>query len=245
MTGSVLTRRAKRRVAAESHEPAGYRPDPQLSLAMKALTQSAEFMKLLYPPGHASEFSVMAVEMTRDLVSDSVTEERVSDFAKKQATYAAREALQQLSSVEEAANMWLRRARKGRFEVKIDTSDLAPRIDELPAVARTITLGLIVVGLAIASAIAATAPHTGTFKWVRDVGLVVYLVALVLAAAFIVDLISARRDAGGRRTDEVRAAAPPPERANERRCRGPWRPSPRPATSSIRAAGSAPSPTGT
>ena len=28
----------------------GYRPDPQLSLAMKAMTQSAEFMKILYPP---------------------------------------------------------------------------------------------------------------------------------------------------------------------------------------------------
>ncbi len=182
---------------------AGYRPDPQLSLAMKAMTQSAEFMKLLYPPGHASEFSAKAVEMTRDLVWDSVTEERVSDFAKKQATYAAREALQQLPSVEEATNMWLRQLRKGRFEVKIDTSDLAPRIDELRAIARTVTVGLLLVGLAIASAITATAPHTGTFKWVRDVGLVVYLGALVLAAAYILDLI--RRARSRRREPNPRA----------------------------------------
>ncbi len=177
---------------------AGYRPDPQLSLAMKAMTQSAEFMKVLYPPGHASEFSARAVEMTRDLVLDGVTEERVSDFAKKQATYAAREALQQLPSLQEATSMWLRQARKGRFEVKIDTSDVAPRMDEVRAMVRTTTLGFIVVGLAIASAIAATAPHNVTFRWVRDVGLVVYLVALVLAAAFIVDLI---RRAGRRRRE--------------------------------------------
>ena len=181
---------------------AGYRPDPQLSLAMKAMTQSAEFMKVLYPPGHASEFSAKAVEMTRDLVWDGVTEERVSDFAKKQATYAAREALQQLPSVEEATNMWLRQVRKGRFEVKVDTSDLAPRMDELRGMVRTITLGFLVVGLVIASAIAATAPHVGTFKWVRDVGLVVYLVALGLAAAFIVDFV--RRAARSRQEANLR-----------------------------------------
>jgi ubiquinone biosynthesis protein len=177
---------------------AGYRPDPQLSLAMKAMTQSAEFMKVLYPPGHAGEFSAKAIEMTRDLVLDGVTEERVSDFAKKQATYAAREALQQLPSLPEATSMWLRQARKGRFEVKIDTSDLAPRMDELRGIVRTITLGLLLVGLAIASAIAATAPRTGTFKWVRDAGLVVYLGAVVLAAAYVVDLI---RRAGRRRRE--------------------------------------------
>jgi len=166
------------------------------------MTQSAEFMKVLYPPGHASEFSAKAVEMTRDLVWDGVTEERVSDFAKKQATYAAREALQQLPSVEEATNMWLREVRKGRFEVKVDTSDLAPRMDELRGMVRTTTLGFIVVGLVIASAIAATAPHVGTFKWVRDVGLVVYLVALGLAAAFIVDFV--RRAARSRQEANLR-----------------------------------------
>jgi hypothetical protein len=163
---------------------------------MKALTQSAEFMKVLYPPGRSSEFSAKAVEMTRDLLGDSLTEERVFEFARKQGVYAAREALQQLPSLQEATNMWLRQARKGRFEVKVDTSDLAPRMDELRASARMITLGLVAVGLVIASVIAANAPNTGTFKWVRDVGMVVYLLALVLAAVFIVDLLrrsSARR----------------------------------------------------
>jgi ubiquinone biosynthesis protein len=180
---------------------AGYRPDPQLSLAMKAMTQSAEFMKVLYPPGHSSEFSVKAVEMARELAWDNVTEERVSDFAKKQATYAAREAVQQLPSVQEAAEMWLRQARKGRFEVKVDTSDLAERMDELRVIARTLTLGMLVVGLTIASAIAATGEHTGTFKWVRDVGKVVYLVALVFAAVFAVDLV---RNAVKRRREASR-----------------------------------------
>ncbi|HET8978709.1 MAG TPA: AarF/UbiB family protein [Solirubrobacteraceae bacterium] len=181
---------------------AGYRPDPQLSLAMKALTQSSEFMKALYPAGRSSEFSAKAMEMTQDLASGTLTEERVTAFAKKQATYAAREALQQLPSLQEATNMWLRQARKGRFEVKLDTSDLERRMDELRGIARTVTLGIVVVGILIASAIAANAPRTGTFRWVHGVGLVVYVVAIVLAVVFGSELL--RRSAVRRRESEAR-----------------------------------------
>jgi ubiquinone biosynthesis protein len=105
---------------------AGYRPDPQLSLAMKALTQAAEFMKVLYPPGHAAEFSAKAIQMTRELVKQTLTEDRVVDFAKRQVTYAAGEAMQHLPSLQEATNMWLNQYRRGRFEVRLDTSDLEP-----------------------------------------------------------------------------------------------------------------------
>ena len=168
---------------------AGYRPDPQLSLAIKALTQSAEFMKVLYPPGHSGEFSAKAVEMTRELAADNLTEERIATFAKKQATYAAREAVQQLPSLQDAANRWLHQYRQGRFEVKLDTSDLKPRIDELRTIARGLTLGLLVVGVLVASAIAANAPNTGPFHSLRDVALTAYASALVLGAVLVVVLL--------------------------------------------------------
>jgi len=164
---------------------AGYRPDPQLSLAMKALTQSAEFMKILYPPGHSSEFSAKAVQMTRELAEDNLTEERIAAFAKKQAAYAAREAVQQLPSLQDAANRWLHQYRQGRFEVKLDTSDLEPRINELRTIARGTTLGLLVVGVLVASAIAANSPSIGPLRSLRDVALTAYAVALVLGAVLV------------------------------------------------------------
>jgi ubiquinone biosynthesis protein len=180
---------------------AGYRPDPQLSLAMKALTQASEFMTVLYPPGHAGEFGAKAIEMTRELASDSLTEERVVTFAKKQASYAAREALQHVPTVEEAINLWLRQARAGRFEVKVDTSDLEPRINELKGIARTLTVGIVLVGVLIASALAANAPHAASLHWVRDTGLIAYAVAIALAAVLVIDLVRRRpdRDRDGRR----------------------------------------------
>jgi hypothetical protein len=88
--------------------------------------------------------------------------------------------------------MWLRQARAGRFEVKIDTSDLEPRLDELGGIARMLTLGLVLFGVLIASAIAANAPHTAGLRWVRDTGLIAYAVALVLAAILIVELFRRR-----------------------------------------------------
>jgi hypothetical protein len=166
---------------------AGYRPDPQLSLSMKALTQSAEFMKVLYPPGQ-SGFSAKAVEMTRELVSENLTEERVTEFVKRQAGYVAGEAMQQIPTLQEATNMWLRQFRRGRFEVKIDTSDLEPRMQELRDIARAMTLGVIVVGVLIASAIVANIPRAQVNHTLRNAALVVCAVALVVAAISIVVL---------------------------------------------------------
>ena len=175
-------------ISMELLRDAGYRPDPQLSLAMKALTQSAEFMRVLYPPGQSGEFSAKAVEMTRDLVSDSLTEERVIEFVKRQATYAAGEAMQQLPSLQEATNSWLRQFRRGRFEVKFDTSDLDPRIRELRDIARAMTLGVIVVGVLIASAIVANTTSSQVSHGLRNAALVTCAVALVVAAISIVVL---------------------------------------------------------
>jgi ubiquinone biosynthesis protein len=167
---------------------AGYRPDPQLSLAMKALTQAAEFMKVLYPPGRSGEFATKAIEMTRQAVAEELTEDRLAEVARRQATLAAGLALEQLPSLQEATGMWLRQYRKGRFEVKVDTSDLEPRMRDLRDIARNLTLGLIVTGVLIASAVAATAPDTGAARYLRGVGQVVAIVALVIAAVLVVAL---------------------------------------------------------
>jgi ubiquinone biosynthesis protein len=167
---------------------AGYRPDPQLTLAMKALTQASEFMVVLYPPGHSADFGAKAVEMARDLAQEHLTEGRIADFARQQAMYAAREAAQQLPSLQEATNRWLGQYRKGRFEVRVDTSDLEPNLDALARMTRTLTLGLVVVGFLIASAIAANAPDTGRFRSLRDVAMVGYAVALVIAGILILVL---------------------------------------------------------
>ena len=172
---------------------AGYRPDPQLSLAMKAITQSEEFMHVLYPVGHSAEFADRAVEMTRTLASATLTEDRIKDFARKQALYAGREAVQSLPSLQEATGLWLRQYRKGRLEVAVDTSDLAPHIDALRAMTRTLVIGLLTVGVLIASAIAASTPDTAGFRTLRHVADVGYAVSLALAIILVLLLLQQAR----------------------------------------------------
>jgi ubiquinone biosynthesis protein len=183
--GEVLDLAGVISISMDLLRDSGYRPDPQLSLAMKAMTQSAEFMKVLYPPGHANEFGTKAIAMTRELVSEHLTEDRVADFVKRQVTYVAGEAVQQLPSLQEATNMWLKQYRKGRLEVKFDTSDLEPRIQELRDIARAMTLGVIVVGVLIASAIVANVPKQQVSQNLRNAALITCALALVVAATSI------------------------------------------------------------
>ncbi len=146
-------------------------------------------MHVLYPPGHSGEFADRAVEMTRTLASATLTEDRVKDYVRKQAMYAGREAVQNLPSVQEATGMWLRQYRKGRFEVSVDTSDLAPHIESLRGIAQMLVIGLVTVGVLIASAIGADAPDTASFATLRHVADIGFVASLILAVILVVVLL--------------------------------------------------------
>ena len=168
---------------------AGYRPDPQLSLAMKAMTQSEEFMRVLYPPGSSSSFADSAVEITKTLAAQSLTQERIADFARKQALHSGREALQNLPSLQEATGMWLRQYKKGRFEVTVDTSRLEPHVEALRGITQTLVVGLLTVGILISSAIAGSVPENSGIHGLRSVADIGYAVSLVLAVILVVSLL--------------------------------------------------------
>ena len=177
----------------------GYRLDPQLALAIKSLTQAEQFMRVLYPRERASEFAERAATMTRELVKDNLTEERVVGYVKQQAMYAAREAAQQLPSLEEATRMWLGQYRRGRFEVSVDTSSLAPHIERMRETADGVSLAVVLVGVLIASAVAADVSLSGEFARLHDVAVVGYAGALVVTSIFAFVLIARmlrRRRAG-------------------------------------------------
>jgi ubiquinone biosynthesis protein len=172
---------------------AGYRPDPQLSLAMKAMTQAEEFMRVLYPPGSSSTFADSAVEITRTLATESLTQERIADFARKQAMHAGREALQNVPSLQEATGMWLKQYKKGRFEVTVDTSKLEPHIEALRGITQTLVVGLLTVGILISSAIAGSVPENSAVKGMHTVADIGYAASLLLAVLLVVSLLAGAR----------------------------------------------------
>ncbi len=163
----------------------GLRPDPQLSLAMKAMTQAEEFTRVLYPPGSSASFVEKATAITRELVEQSITRDVVVDYARKQGMYAARQAAQNMPSLQEVAGIWIKQFRSGKFEVKVDTSDLDAQIDRVNDMARMSTWAIVIVGVLIGSAIAATAGTSGSLSTIRHMALISYAIATAIALLVI------------------------------------------------------------
>jgi len=163
----------------------GLRPDPELSLAMKAMTQAEEFTRVLYPPGTSATFVEKATAMTRELVEQAVTKDAVVGYARKEAIFAARQAAQNLPSAQEIAGLWIKQLRSGKFEVKLDTSDLDLQLDRVGRMARLGAVAMIIVGVLIGSAIAATVGTAGSLAPIRHIALVSYAVATAIALVVI------------------------------------------------------------
>ena len=137
----------------------GLRLDPNLTMAIKALMQAEAIATLLYPEG-----GIVAdgVQMVREELMQVVTADRMLEEGKKQLTAIARDALQQVPSLSVATASWLNQYRKGRFEVYVDTSALAKEVNKISNFGRQAVIAIILVGMiigsAIATSVAATAP---------------------------------------------------------------------------------------
>jgi ubiquinone biosynthesis protein len=131
----------------------GLRLNPNLTMAIKALTQADAIFTALAPNGN---LVAEAVLMVKDMFLESVTAEKVLDEAKKQVTTTAREVLKRVPSLAEASLKWIEQYQKGRFEVHVDTSELAKEVDKLGSMGRQVVIAIILVGMIIGSAIAAS-----------------------------------------------------------------------------------------
>lgn len=138
----------------------GLRLDPNLTLAIKALMQAEAVTTLLFPEGGIME---VGVPMVRDLAVQEVTADRLLDLAMKQVTATAREFLKRLPDLSNASLSWLDQYQQGRLQVYVDTSSLADTVSKVGRLGRQIVLALLLVGMIIGSAIAASfSTVTGT-----------------------------------------------------------------------------------
>ena len=186
--GETLPLAAMLTTALDLLRDSGYRPDPQLSLALKAITQAEEFTKALYPPGISSSFAEKASAMTRELLEENVTADAIAGYAKKQALYAAREAAQNAPSVQEAAQMWLRQLMGGSLQLKLDTSGFDSQVDAVRRMSRTVVAALILVGILLASAVASTSTLGGDWTHLQTFAMVTFAVSAVAAGIVLIAL---------------------------------------------------------
>jgi ubiquinone biosynthesis protein len=169
----------------------GLRLDPQLTMAIKAMMQGEAVATALYPEG-----GIMAdgVDMVKEQALEAVTAERITEEATKQASMAAREIFRRLPTIQEATVKWLDQYQKGRFEVNIDTTDLAKEVDKLGSIGRQIVIGIILVGMLVGSAIATSVlAYTGSdsefWDFIFRIAYFGYIFAMVIAILIVSKLV--------------------------------------------------------
>ncbi len=179
----------------------GLRMDPQLTLAVKAFMQAERVAMALDPN---MQFVNLAQKQVQELAVEQITPENVTNAVKKQAAFTLRELMREMPDLQMATLGWLKQYKKGRFEVFIDTSDLANEVDQLNILGRQVIIGILLVGMLIGSAIAAgfatsLGDGTGVISQLAYYG---YLLAMGLAIIMIVyllwKLIFGRRYRNGR-----------------------------------------------
>ncbi len=169
----------------------GLRLDPNLTMALKALTQGDAIVAALHPDtGLTNE----GVRIARELGLQALTADRMVSEVKKQAMLTAREALKRMPSLSEATLRWLDQYQKGRFEVYVDTSALSKEVNKLSRLGRQVVVALMLVGVIIGSAITSGAiaignPEGKIWEYAGRVAFWGYGVATVVALLLVLRLI--------------------------------------------------------
>jgi ubiquinone biosynthesis protein len=159
----------------------GLRLDSQLTLAMKAVIQAEETARAL---SFDIDLGQAAVTEARAALLDSLTPERVQKQLQGTALRVGKELARRVPSMEVAALKWLDMFNQGKLTVEVDTSDLNRSVVKVGAVARQATVGLIVVGQLIGTAIVMAIllqPSLSQFLGVAYLAMIAFAVTLVVS----------------------------------------------------------------
>ena len=132
----------------------GLRLDPDLTMAIKALMQVESIANVLFTGGGIIDKST---EMMKELAIQEVTPEKVQKVVTDQAMIALRQVLSELPDFSTATTSWLRQYKKGQFEVHLDFSEMNESVEQINRLGRLAVIGIMLVGMIIGSAIAASA----------------------------------------------------------------------------------------
>ena len=110
---------------------AGYRLDPQLTLAAKAVAQAEAITSALVPEAGASDFAQLGGAALEELVPEAVNSDAILGAARKQAIFAVGEVAERLPSLRGSRRSVGRPAREGRDPRRRPLHRSRPLLDAL------------------------------------------------------------------------------------------------------------------
>jgi len=129
----------------------GLRLNPNLTMAIKSLMQAEAISTALAPEGG---LLADGVQIIQEEALKVVTADRIIEEAKKQIMSGAREVFTNLPDLSLASVKWLNQYKKGRFEVTVDTSELAKEVDKVGRFGRQLVIAVLLVGMLVGTSIA-------------------------------------------------------------------------------------------
>jgi predicted unusual protein kinase regulating ubiquinone biosynthesis (AarF/ABC1/UbiB family) len=169
----------------------GLRLNPNLTMAIKALMQAEAISTALAPEGGMMADGVRVVQ---EEALKLVTADRILEEAKKQVMSGAREVFSNLPDLSLASVKWLNQYKKGRFEVTVDTSELAKEVDKVGKFGRQLVIAVLLVGMLIGTSIAtgaiALSNEQGSF-WDTMIRIVLFgfIFAMFVSSIIVLRLI--------------------------------------------------------
>jgi ubiquinone biosynthesis protein len=163
----------------------GLRLDSDLTLAIKAMMQAEAIYNALYPEGGG--LIDQGFNITKEMILQEATADNIKIALTRQGSVLLQDAARHLPSVQEATLRWLNMYRRGRFELVVDTSDLSTQVRSLRRIAQQVIVGIVLVGIIIGSAIAASFSSGSTvLTQLTEWALVAYFASTIVGGILVV-----------------------------------------------------------
>src|SRR5436190_6886057 len=177
----------------------GLQLDSQLTLAMKAVIQAEETARAL---SFEIDLGEAAVTEARAALLESFTPDKIQKQVQGSAVRIGKELARRLPSLESATLSWLDQYNKGKFVVEVDTKGLERSISSVSDIGRQATVGVIVVGQLIGTAIVMAIllqPSLTQFQGFAYLAMIAFAVTLIVSfiILFRVFLAPPTRDEDG------------------------------------------------
>ena len=170
----------------------GLRLDSELTLAMKAVIQAEETARAL---SFDIDLGEAAVTEARAALLEQFTPERIQKQVQESAVRIGKELARRVPSLEGATLKWLDQYNKGKFVVEIDTTGLEKSISSVSDIGRQATVGVIVVGQLIGTAIVMAImlqPSMTEFQGLAYLAMIAFAVTLIVSFVVLFRLFFGR-----------------------------------------------------
>jgi ubiquinone biosynthesis protein len=164
----------------------GLRLDPQLTLAIKALTQSEQNSRTLDPNMHIVDVSFDA---SKEILVQQLDADVIMDMVRRELMRSGKDLVRRLPTLSEATLKWLDQYESGRLTLYIDTEKLSGNLTSFGWSVKQLAIAILLVGMIIGTALAADTDMMNAFRFLPSIVTLLFLFAMIMGFLWVIGLV--------------------------------------------------------